>query len=169
MLTLICLWCLQKLSVSFCTNFHSIKPERSFDLNNILGFINSSFMNLFSRFTCRFHMHPTGKRKHGKLYGTWLVSHHCLGVDGLGGWVRMWGGTMLSITWGCGHTCSWDPCLLCLLLPTSECELKVDAYSFRQRQNLMQELSKLGGKKWEETPKPPGATTFYYFPSTTAG
>lgn len=66
------------------------------------------------------------------------VSDHCLGVDGLSGWVRMRGGTTLCITWGRGHACSWDSCHLCLLLPTSECGLKVDVYSFRQRQNLLQ-------------------------------
>lgn len=76
-----------------------------------------------------------------------FVSDRCLGVHGLGGWVRMRGGTTVSITWGCGHTCSWDPCHLCLLLPTSECELKVDVCRFRQRQDLPQELSRLSGGK----------------------
>lgn len=87
------------------------------------------------------------QKKTWEIVGQMAVSHHCLGVDGLDGWVRMQGGTMLSITWGCGHTCSWDPCHLCLLLSTSEGELKVDAHSFRQWQNLMQELIRLSGGK----------------------
>lgn len=80
MLKVICLWCLQKFSVSFCTNFHPVKPERSLDLNNILDFINTSFMNLLSHvgFTCT----QQAKENIGSC-----VSNGCLSSLLRSGWV----------------------------------------------------------------------------------
>lgn len=163
-------------SFSFCTKFHPIKPGRSLDSNNILGFNEPSFIKLWAiTFTCarRFYVCPTGKWKLGKLCVKWL----CLIVS------------PERVILGGGSDVSWDharpshgaagvhvPGTPASSVCFSPLRVWVErgGFSFQRRQNLMRggggRLSK-GREEWEEPwgsrdPKTVWCHCLWLFPSS---